>query len=495
MKKRIKVESSYGHEWEFKKEKRYSRVWILKDQGGRVVLEDKDLLINLGINAKDGGISFQDFLALNKVYREILGVAFDVVCQSGNFYLRVTSSNKVGAIPLISLKTCDSVGGLYVEPHVGWEGLGNICSLMGWMLSPQLVIPERRVPGGNESVPSWLLAGPIIKNFYLALKRPTKGYIIQKDELSFFRGNVNYEKFITNNLSTGKWFSFPCEYDDLSFNCPHHQYILGIVYTLLKSLERSSMSDPLSYELLEMSYRIIKNLRGITPKIPRLIDIENLAFRGSWRRYKTGFEYACWLLTKKGLGGPDDGEGLAWTIRSDELYELWVGFVLKRWWDMIGGEMRSSVAHSSLLPIDWNIPYEKTMGYLLPDYIAEKEDEVWIFDAKYKNLLIDLLFYKWWELDDYVRESHRGDIHQLLAYTSAFHKKKIVGVLVYPIDYKNCDRELLCYTRIGRFRGESRTVWLVLLPLPMESKKGEGLLNLVDEIILTLNKIRAEVIQ
>ncbi len=225
--------------------------------------------------------------------------------------------------------------------------------------------------------------------------------------------------------------------------------------------------------------------------MPRLIDIDRLSFRGVWNKYKEGFDYSKWLLTQKGLGGPDDGEGLPWTICSEELYELWVGYIARKWAKLIGAIIKTSSNRSSIIPVYWNVQYEKTMSYLLPDYTCEKKDEVWIFDAKYKNLLEDLINHKWNQLEEYMRDTHRSDFHQILAYSSAFEQTNIISILAYPFDYTEKKEGLKKYTRIGKFsHGNNRNVWVVLLPVPMGCKNIGGLGKVVEENISILNYIR-----
>lgn len=468
-----------------------SRVWRLKDQGNSIVLDDKYLLDKLGIDLRDGSASFREFLNLNKKSLDALGLTVSLTSKDGRGYLKVMSSNMIGAVPILSLKNNEVVCGIYIEPNLSWNGFGEICDLIGWPLVPDIVQETKKVPGGNKSIPAWLLAGPIIRSFHAALKRPGKSYVDRKEELSLVKGNVDYEGYIENDLSSGKWQKIPCEYDELSLDCKHHRHIVAIVNKLLNDLQKISHYNSSNKDLIRVGKIILKKLGSVNPEWPRLIDINRLSFRGIWSRYKEGFTYSKWLLTHKGLGGPDDGEGLPWTICSEELYELWVGYIAQKWAKMIGAPIKASSNRSSLIPINWDIQYEKTMSYLLPDYVCEKKDEVWIFDAKYKNLLEDLVEYRWYQLDNYMREAHRSDFHQILAYSSAFDKGTIISILAYPFDYTEQKEELIKYMRIGKFsHGNDRNVWIVLLPVPMGYKSLGGLNRVVQETISILNQIR-----
>jgi len=347
------------------------RVWRLKDQGNSIVLYDDNLLNELGININTAkrfkdhrcqrrfhSIHSRNLKILIKKYLDALGLEIRIESKDENDFLKVISSNKIGAIPILSLKNHKPMCGIYVEPNLSWEGFGDVCSLIGWPLVPTIIDEDEKVPGGNKSVPPWLLAGPIIRSFYKALERPGRNYTKREEALSLVKGSINFEKYIENNLASGEWQKIPCEYDDLSLDCKYHQYVLAIVDHLLNDLQEVKQFST-SKDLIVMGKIIKKKLGNTKPIFPRLIDIERLHFRGVWNKYKKGFDYSKWLLAQKGLGGPDAGEGLPWAICSEELYELWVGYVVKQWSNSIGALMKASFNKSSILPVDWDIPYEK----------------------------------------------------------------------------------------------------------------------------------------
>jgi 5-methylcytosine-specific restriction endonuclease McrBC regulatory subunit McrC len=56
---------------------------------------------------------------------------------------------------------------------------------------------------------------------------------------------------------------------------------------------------------------------------------------------------------------------------------------------------------------------------------------VWV-DAKYKNHFEQLQFQEWERLDEKVREAHRADLHQALAYALLEEVPAIDTMLVYP---------------------------------------------------------------
>jgi hypothetical protein len=58
---------------------------------------------------------------------------------------------------------------------------------------------------------------------------------------------------------------------------------------------------------------------------------------------------------------------------------------------------------------------------------------VHVIDAKYKAHLADLDDDGWRRFTDDVREAHRADIHQVLAYAALYEAEEITATLVYPL--------------------------------------------------------------
>jgi len=176
------------------------RVWRLKDQGNSIVLYDDNLLNELGININTAkrfkdhrcqrrfhSIHSRNLKILIKKYLDALGLEIRIESKDENDFLKVISSNKIGAIPILSLKNHKPMCGIYVEPNLSWEGFGDVCSLIGWPLVPTIIDEDEKVPGGNKSVPPWLLAGPIIRSFYKALERPGRNYTKREEALSLVK--------------------------------------------------------------------------------------------------------------------------------------------------------------------------------------------------------------------------------------------------------------------------------------------------------------------
>ena len=85
-----------------------------------------------------------------------------------------------------------------------------------------------------------------------------------------------------------------------------------------------------------------------------------------------------------------------------------------------------------MFPLHWSDPSLRSLGHLVPDVILRRHDEVRVFDAKYKAHFAELDESGWLRVAEQVRDAHRADLHQVLAYAALFDAPKITTTLVYP---------------------------------------------------------------
>ena len=94
--------------------------------------------------------------------------------------------------------------------------------------------------------------------------------------------------------------------------------------------------------------------------------------------------------------------------------------------------MRSGRLRQTVAPLLWEPPYLGSQRYLLPDLILERGDTTLIVDAKYKTHWEEMQERRWGELEDELRERHRADLLQVLAYANLARANRVVVCLAYP---------------------------------------------------------------
>ena len=97
-----------------------------------------------------------------------------------------------------------------------------------------------------------------------------------------------------------------------------------------------------------------------------------------------------------------------------------------------GTRLRSGRLRETITAIRWDPPFLGSQKYLLPDLTLEGPDKTIILDAKYKDHWEDLNIDRWRNLETMVRERHRVDLFQILAYASMVDLPEITCCLIYP---------------------------------------------------------------
>lgn len=155
-----------------------------------------------------------------------------------------------------------------------------------------------------------------------------------------------------------------------------------------------------------------------------------------------------------------------------------------------GGMLRCGRTGKTQVPLRWDPPSAGTQLSLVPDFVLEAPDFTLVADAKYKRHLEEFATYSRHEVAEKTRESHRADVHQVLAYCSLFWSKRNVALLVYPCRKETWDslkrRRLLIQKAAVPAKGRSCELWLSVLP--MEARVEEAAKPLID----ALRELRSE---
>ncbi|HUS93111.1 MAG TPA: hypothetical protein VM695_14730 [Phycisphaerae bacterium] len=116
-----------------------------------------------------------------------------------------------------------------------------------------------------------------------------------------------------------------------------------------------------------------------------------------------------------------------------QLFERWVEHIVRLWAHGFGGQIKSAGRGETTVPIQWSRRGRTSMGSLSPDLVVRHGQDVYVIDAKYKGHFEELDDHRWAELADELRNEHRHDLHQVLAYASVYEARRIVAVLAYPM--------------------------------------------------------------
>src|SRR5260370_40524657 len=102
----------------------------------------------------------------------------------------------------------------------------------------------------------------------------------------------------------------------------------------------------------------------------------------------------------------------------DAFFEAWAETVVSGVARKIGGVVRTGRKRKTVAPLSWDPPYLGSQKSLVPDLVLEREDQTVIVDAKYKEHWEEMQRTRWTNLDEEIRERHREDLLQVLAYAN-----------------------------------------------------------------------------
>lgn len=379
------------------------------------------------------GAFADSFLRLNEKALARLDVSAEVSSSDSGVRLSLVPGSRTGAIPLRSAQTGHVSAGFLVEPRFGWAGVGRVLTATGWKTQPDF-LEGPLVPGSGREVPPWVLAGPVLARLSDLLRALRRGYRIEEQELRHPRGQIVWSKYLRESIVRGKWERLPCRFPDLANDPKLRRMIRWGVERVRQALVMASAGDSIARLLIAVADDVLTYLRDVVPLAPARDELTRLADnRVADILLRKGLEALGWVVDERGLGGGREMDGLAWSMRLDELWENYVEAAVRREVASTGGSIRVGRKRETVFPLDWTDPTHRSMGQLIPDIVVFRGNSVHIVDAKYKAHLAELDEHGWHRFTSDAREAHRADIHQVLAYASLYAAEEVKATLVYPL--------------------------------------------------------------
>jgi hypothetical protein len=324
--------------------------------------------------------------------------------------------------------------GLLIRPRFGWAGVGNVMQQTGWAASPEF-LDAPLVPGSARDVPPWVLAGPVLARLADLLKSLVPGYETRTETLTSPRGRILWTDYVRGPLRSGNWHRMPCQFPDLAKDRTLRSAIRWTLERTRISLMLAGERDPIATDLARTISLLLAGLQDVIATEPRLGDLER-RFAGripGVSQLRLGLQAIGWIVDERGLGGGREMDGLAWQLPLEVLWESHVEAMIRAEEVVRGSEVKSGRLHQTTFPLNWSDPSYRSLGHLVPDIVIRRGDTIRVVDAKYKAHFAELDETSWRNFTADARESHRADIHQVLAYASLFDAKSITATLVYPL--------------------------------------------------------------
>lgn len=361
-----------------------------------------------------------------------LGVSALPVRQAGMPGLLVRTSTRVGAIPLLSPITGRPDFGLVVEPRFSWASAGDMLAGTGFRVVPDLLsLPD--LPQSERRVPPWVLSSVVLTRLQALLDSLQRRFVIGSADLPAPRGQVEWERYATAQFAYGRALEVPCRFPDLRDDEELRAAIHWVVRRHRDALLGQASAGLVVRRLLAICDVLLARLSGTQPRMPLA------PMRRTWssrsvvpRVFREGLQAIDWTVDERGLAGLSDLSGLAWRLDMEVFFEAWVEAIAEEAARRVGARCRSGRRQETRVPLDWSPPSVGSQRSLVPDVVIEREDVVVVLDAKYKRHAEQIERLGWSNANVELREQHRNDVLQALAYSTLFDAPRVVACLVYP---------------------------------------------------------------
>lgn len=460
----------------------------LSDQGAPVPI-DPGLF---GIGGRDRGWNAhaENFISANRPQLTALDIQPEFAAQAREIALRLRPGGVVGAVPLRTPDTRKVAGGVVVRPRFGWEGIGPLLQQIGWVASPR-VLELPLVPGSAREVPPWVLAGPVLQRLASLLREIRKGFRMHEDVRQVPRGQILWQRYVAEQASRGAFHQMPCRFPELGPDALLRSYLRWGLERVHRSLVPYAVVDSIARRLSEQAEGLLVGLRDASARAPDRRTLDQL-LRGAGLPsavLQQGLQALAWIVDERGLAGAAETDGLAWALPMHELFERWVEHVVRLWGREFGGQVLAGRAHETVVPIDWDRRAHGSMKSLVPDLVVRHQDRVYVIDAKYKGHFQEFDDARWLALSEELRDEHRCDLHQVLAYASLYEAAEMTAVLVYPMRERTWTRLAERGRTVvqARLSGGGRLLRLALAALPLRTPEAGS----ISTVVRSLDRLRA----
>ena len=408
-------------------------------------------------------------LASNRGLLQDFGVSAVVTRRGGEPGIILQTSTRIGAIPLLSPVSGRPDFGLVVEPRFTWSSAGEMLAGTGFRIVPEL-LPLPNLPQSERRVPPWVMSSIVLARLKRLLDAMQRRFTVFEADLLAPRGGVLWETYLTQRLPHGRALSVPCRFPDLRDDDELKSAIKWVVRRHRDALLGQTAAGIVVSQLLRICDELLARLAGAQAHLPSAN--RNLL----WQRqplvtkvFREGLQAIDWTVDERGLAGLSDLTGLAWRMDMDTFFEAWVESIAAKVAARVGAQLRVGRREQTRVPLNWQPPATGSQRSLLPDVVLQRSDTVVVIDAKYKRHAEQIERLGWHGADETLKEQHRADVLQALAYSTLFDSPRVVACLAYPAAPKDWDglatrNRVLFRARVG---GGARCVELALLSVPL----------------------------
>ena len=392
----------------------------------------------------------QKFLSINKDAFEFLGVTPRIINTDQNTAIAFRTSAFIGTIPLRASDTGKQIGDFVVMPRFTgrdrFEDYIEILNLLGSEISPEVIDSLPLASGKNFRPPLYLEAVKFIAALEVLISKPWKKFDNVEKISSQPTGQINWNKYISNEYKIENQLKFPTRKNILSEFHSEYSEVRYVFDICNKELLSSNTPQRIKNSIRPRLNFIEEKLYHHKPKATERIFIKS----SDSPTIKTCKEQANKILNFSLV------DSTAWRVDFSDVFEKFVQHIFKEVAKETGGKLYANFKFQSKT----STHYSWELKHIEPDAIYQKDNLLVFIDAKYKSNL-----YNKFGNSDTLKDDHRLDLHQIMAYSSFSKTDLKYGFLCYPSD----QLELKTIKFRNGINEVTNTVSIIGIPLKKES--------------------------
>ena len=307
-----------------------------------------------------------------------------------------------------------------------FEDYIEILNLLGTEISPEVIDSLPLASGKNFRPPLYLEAVKFIAALEVLISKPWRKFDNVEKISSQPTGQINWNKYINNEYKIENRLKFPTRKNILSeFHSEYSE--VRFVFDICKNELLSSNTPQRIKNIIRPRLNFIEEKLYLhKPTVTNNISVRS----SDSPAIKICKEQANKILNYNLV------ESTAWRADFSDVFEKFVQHIFKEVAKETGGKLFANFKFQSKT----SKHYSWELKYIEPDAIYQKDNFLVFIDAKYRSNL-----YNKFGNSETLKEDHRRDLHQIMAYSSFSKTNLKYGFLCYPsneleiktITYKN----------------------------------------------------------
>lgn len=355
----------------------------------------------------------------------------------------------IGAIPLRSPDHGKPIGDFVVNPRYSnpEDRLVEYCEIITMLnedIEPEFKDTCPLVSNYSLRPPAYLDAAKYVRLLSDSLNPAWQRFQSVVRKFNFPKSNIRWKEYLNYEYRPEKKLDFPCKVSSLS-RANDEMFELKYVFDISSKI-LSEVTTPIKIRILtkDTITSLNEKLANIESKQTSEIKIHSY----DPPKIEHLKKQANRILKQNGT------EIVAWRIDLSLLFERYVQYIFRN----ISREIGAYHLDNVKMPLITNQVPTWALRYLEPDIVLVKESTKYLFvDAKYKSHM-----YNQNSID--LKEEHRKDLHQLLAYMAFNPEKNKTGCLCYPSNELKI-KEM----KYGAGRWNTQqTIYLIGIPMKVE---------------------------